>query len=182
MPEPRSQSISPSPFVIEWLDEIAGRVPAPGRALDLAMGSGRHALCVARKGLRTYGVDINLAALRSATRHAEADRLMLRCWCADLTTFPLPVGRFELVIVTRYLQRDLFPSIRRAIAPGGFLLYETFTIDQRAHGVGPSSADHLLERGELREAFRGLDVLFYQEVQAPEAVARLVARKTMSRI
>ena len=102
-----------------------------------------------------------------------------RSWCADLTQHPLPSGRFDLIVVSRYLQRDLFPAVRSAIAPGGVVLYETFTTAQRALGTGPTSADHLLEPGELRARFDvdGWDVLFCEETLEPEAVARLAARK-----
>ena len=141
------------------------------------MGRGRHALVCAGLGYRVFGVDVNLDAVRAATREAARRGLRIRSWCADLTATPLPRERFEAVVVTRYLQRDLFEPIRHAVTPGGIVLYETFTSNQRAHGVGPTSADHLLEPGELRGRFEGFDVLFYEEVLRPEAVARLVARR-----
>jgi SAM-dependent methyltransferase len=141
------------------------------------MGRGRHAVVLAHAGLRTFGVDIALDLVREARARAAADGLIVRGWCADLTRSPLPAGRFGLVVVTRYLQRDLFPSIRSAVAVGGFILYETFTVHQRAFGVGPASPDHLLRDGELLERFEGFDVLFYEEVVEREAVARIVCRK-----
>jgi len=61
------------------------------------------------------------------------------------------------------------------------VLYETFTTAQRALGSGPTSPDHLLEPGELRRVFEGFDVLFYEEVTAPEAIARIVARSRAQR-
>ena len=61
----------------------------------------------------------------------------------------LPRECFELVIVSRYLQRDLFPALGRSLVPGGVILYETFTEAQRAFGSGPTSPDHLLAAGEL---------------------------------
>src|SRR5207237_6862524 len=100
------------------------------------------------------------------------------CWCADLTRGALPAARFDLIVVTRYLQRDLFPSLRAALTPGGVMLYETFTIAQRDLGRGPTSPDHLLGRGELRRRFEGLEILFDEEVSAPDAVARLAARRS----
>ena len=57
------------------------------------------------------------------------------------------------------------------------MLYETFTTAQRALGTGPTSPDHLLEPGELRERFRGFERLFYEETTSPEAVARIAARR-----
>jgi len=75
------------------------------------------------------------------------------------------------------LQRDLFGAIRDALAPGGAVIYETFTTVQRALGRGPTSPEHLLEPGELARHFEGFERLFYEETGEPEAVARLVARR-----
>src|SRR5262245_54135794 len=103
------------------------------------MGAGRHALPLARAGHRVFGVDNRLDAIRGAMRDASAERLSIRGWCADLTQHPLPRAWFDLVVVTRYLQRDLFPAVRDAVVPGGYVVYETFTLAQRALGVGPTS-------------------------------------------
>ena len=167
--------MSASPFVAGWIATLAP--DQSSRALDLAMGRGRHALVLARNGFQTFGVDVKLDAVRDAVGAAALEHLTVRGWCADLTMFPLPPAAFDLMIVTRYLQRDLLPSIRGAVRPGGYVIYETFTVLQRALGVGPTSPNHLLAAGELRALFAGWDVLFDEEVTAPEALARLVARK-----
>ena len=152
---------------------------AKGNLIDVAMGRGRHAVPLARAGFRVFGVDVKLDAIRDAVAAAKAESLHLNAWCADLTQHPLPVARFDLIVVSRYLQRDLFPALRSAVVPGGAVLYETFTTAQRALGTGPTSPDHLLEPDELRSRFDvdGWDVLFYEETSAPEAVARLAARR-----
>jgi tellurite methyltransferase len=168
----------PSPFVVEWASALGPQLTAPRRLLDLAMGRGRHALVCAGLGYRVFGVDLNLDAVLAATMEAARLGLRIRTWCADLTAAPLPRERFEAMVITRYLQRDLFGAIRQALTPGGIILYETFTTNQRAHGVGPTSPEHLLEPGELRDRFDRFEVLFYEEVRRPEAVARLVARKS----
>jgi len=141
------------------------------------MGRGRHALALARAGYRTFGVDRRIDALRDASARARNAGLSLLAWCADLTEFPLPQNRFDLVVVARYLQRDLFPSIQHAVVAGGAVIYETFTVEQRELGFGPASGHHLLLPGELRARFAGFEILFYEEVKTPEAVARLAARK-----
>jgi len=177
--------MSPSPFIVEWAARIARErrasteLPGAGpdlRALDVAMGRGRHAVPLARAGYRTFGVDVKLDAVRDALAAARAEGVHVEGWCADLTRCALPLARFDLVVVSRYLQRNLFEDLRAAVAPGGVVIYETFTIAQRATGRPPHSPDHLLEPGELRQRFYGFDVLFYEEADAPDAVARLVAR------
>ena len=141
------------------------------------MGRGRHALLLAEAGFRVFGVDERFEATRDAAHQAAARGLVVRAWCADLTMYPLPRSLFDVIVVTRYLQRDLFGAIRNAVAPGGTVLYETFTEAQRGRGHGPTSPDHLLAAGELRSHFDGFEIVFYEEAQEPDAVARIVAQK-----
>ena len=172
--------MSPSAFVESWISELAA--PAPQRALDIAMGRGRHTLLLARHGFTTFGVDVDCDAVRDAMQTAARERLQIHGWCADLTVSPLPVGAFDLVVVARYLQRDLFDAIKASVRPGGCVIYETFTAAQLALGTGPKSPDHLLRPGELQSLFADWDVLFYEEVEvdALEAVARFVGRRAFS--
>ncbi len=178
--------MSPSAFVASWIARLA----ADGEtntlsaerhaALDLAMGRGRHALVLARHGYHTFGVDAKFDAVLSARACAAAEGLVVSAWCADLTMSPLPISAFDLVVVTRYLQRDLFDAIKLSLKPRGRVIYETFTVRQLALGTGPKSPDHLLRPGELRSIFGDWDELFYEEVEAPDAVARLVAQRRSS--
>ncbi len=164
---------APSPFVVRWLPEVRAALRARRDALDLAMGTGRHTRAAAALGFRVYGVDRDVARLR----RARAAGLAARLWAADLEASPLPRERFDLLICTRYLQRSLWPDLRAAVRPGGFVIYETFTVAQLAHGAGPRSPDHLLRPGELRRVFDGWQIWHDRERRRPAAVAQVVARK-----
>ena len=167
-----------SPFIDEWLARTLPAGTRHGtRALDLACGNGRHAILLARCGYQTFAVDVKLDAVRATMDAAAREQQRIIGWCADLTMHPLPVEAFDLVVVTRYLRRDLFPSLRASVRPGGCILYETFTVNQRALGTGPTSSDHLLEPGELRAMFDDWEIVVSEEVTEPEAVARIVARR-----
>lgn len=163
----------PSPFVEAWIVRLRPRAGAVASALDVAMGRGRHAALLAAAGYDTFGVDLNMEALRGARMEIP----QLHAWCADLTSCPLPRARFDVVVVTRFLQRDLFEALQRAVVPGGVVIYETFTENQRQLGRGPTSPDHLLEPGELEARFARFDVLEYEEVSEPDALARIAARR-----
>jgi hypothetical protein len=80
-----------------------------------------------------------------------------------------------------FLFRPLALPICEALAPGGLLLYETFTIHQRDLGQKPTNTAFLLQEGELPELFGELQILSYweglTEGPRPQAMARLVARK-----
>jgi tellurite methyltransferase len=174
------QDLGISPFVQEWLPRIVAQLDGlrrPRRALDLAMGTGRHAVALSRAGFLTYGVDRDVARLLTARRAAHLGGLTVLQWAADLDDYPLPLSRFDLLVCTRFLARRRWHDIKASVAPGGFVMYETFTVGQIARGYGPSSPDHLLEPGELGHAFADWKILHSEEVADPAAMARLVARK-----
>jgi tellurite methyltransferase len=175
--ETRTGHEPPSVFIAHWAELMASRLPEPRRALDVAMGRGRHARLLAHLGLRTFGVDANFEIVRAAKQRARREGVTMQLWCGDLTAVPLPRNCFDMIVVVRYLQRDLLAALASALTPGGVILYETFTVNQRALGFGPKSPDHLLQPGELRVRFEEMEILFYEEVAGPEAVARLVGRK-----
>jgi len=163
-----------SPFVARWLPNVGDHLGSGRDMLDLAMGTGRHARAAARHGFQVFGVDRDLDRVRVAKTGILSDA---RLWVADLEATPLPRQRFDLVICINYLQRSIWPALRDAIRPEGFVIYETFTVAQLALPSGPRSADHLLRPGELRAAFDGWTAWDDEERTAPAGVARLVARK-----
>jgi tellurite methyltransferase len=181
MPEPHG-SDPPSPFIEEWIGKLTTQIAPPRRAHDVAMGRGRHAFPLAQAGFETFGVDNKLDVILETVGRARHQGLVLRAWCADLTKPALHSRHFNLIVVTRFLQRDLCPILIEALVPGGFLLYETFTELQQGRPRGPQSPHHLLRLGELRSLFADLDEIFYDELTGgdDDALARLAARKRSS--
>ena len=141
------------------------------------MGSGRHATALAESGFHLFGVDRDYDRVRQARRRLGERGHRPGFWVADLESCSLPERRFDVVLCTRYLQRTLWTRLQQTVAPGGFVLYETFTVGQRRHDWGPRSAEHLLTPGELRQVFAHWDVWIYEERDAPAAEAGLLARR-----
>jgi SAM-dependent methyltransferase len=173
----------PSPFFRLHLDRLRESRHL-GPALDLACGRGHHALALAAAGGRAIGVDRNAAALLELRQRALAAHLPVDTLRADLETrwgIPLGSGSCGAILVFRFLFRPLAGPIRATLAPGGLLLYETFTTEQQRLGTGPRNPAFLLRPGELRELFAGLEIVDYWEGvtggERPEAMARLVARR-----
>ncbi len=69
--------------------------------------------------------------------------------------------QFDAVVVANYLWRPLFPVILQSLAPGGVLIYETFSAGNESVGK-PSRPDFLLRNGELLSAFSALRVVAYE--------------------
>ncbi|HTF36530.1 MAG TPA: class I SAM-dependent methyltransferase [Myxococcota bacterium] len=157
-----------------------------GPVVDLACGPGRHTLAAAALGARTLGIDRNPALLEALLCEARTQALpfLVTGVCADLEAahrLPLRENSCGAILVFRYLHRPLAPAISALLRPGGLLLYETFTTDQRNLGYGPRNPAFLLAPGELRELFSELAILAYEEGlspgERPEALARLAARR-----
>jgi tellurite methyltransferase len=156
-----------------------------GPVVDLACGRGRHAVAAAEHGLPVVAVDRNEGFLRELTEAARRQSLPLQGVRSDLETdlgIPFATGTCGAILVFRFLYRPLAPEIERVLAPGGLLLYETFTLAQRDLGTGPTNPAFLLKPGELPTLFPGLEVLHTSEGErghpvVSEASARLAARK-----
>ncbi|MFA9492125.1 MAG: class I SAM-dependent methyltransferase [Anaerolineales bacterium] len=63
------------------LDELM--VPAEARILDLGCGTGRHAIELAKKGMRMTGVDISGEMLEEARKQAEKEEVQIEWVCMD---------------------------------------------------------------------------------------------------
>jgi SAM-dependent methyltransferase len=151
-------------------------IPAGGRVLDVACGSGRHARWLAARGHAVEAVDRDaslLAALASAPGIATR--------CADLEGGPWPYAgqSFAGIVVVNYLHRPLFPALLAALASGGALIYETFAAGNERFGR-PGNPNFLLRPGELLDVARGaLRVIAYEDrvisEPRPAAIQRLCA-------
>ncbi len=176
----------------EFVRELLPLLPL-GPALDLACGTGRHAMLLASRQQPVTAVDSSSVALemlerRAQVSHYAASRIEraaqvarrqhgIQIWQADLEEVNLPSQAFSLVVCVNYLQRSLFAQIERALVPGGVLLFETYTVAQLEFAGGPRNPKYLLESGELRTAFPALRNLFYRELRAGKGIASLIARR-----
>jgi tellurite methyltransferase len=165
-----------------------------GAALDLACGIGRHSVLLAEASHPVTAVDASSVALsilaeraraqnfevhQSNRREIEAENRNrhIRLVQADLERAILPKASFAVILCIHYLQRSLHPQIERALAPGGMLVFETYTVPQLEFAHGPHNLAFLLETGELRGTFPSLELVFYRELRAGQGIATLVAQK-----
>ena len=147
-----------------WLTGNRPLLPASGDSLDLACGSGRHALWLAEQGFRVLAVDRDAAAIAALSDEASRRGLLISTEVVDLENGQpfLRSDSFDLIVVVHYLHRPLFPSIVSALRHGGVLVYETFTRAQAARGK-PTNPAFLLEPGELDLLVQPLEILARRE-------------------
>lgn len=167
-------SDGPSPHLSRFED----RLPREGRALDVAGGAGRHAVWLAARGLDVTLCDVSDAGLHLADARAARAGTTITTVRVDLTAQPLPPGPWDVVLCAYYLQRDLWPDMRAALAPGGWLVlvHPTTRNLERHERPGPR---FLLEPGEALGVAEGLQVVHHEETwsDAGRHEAVVVARR-----
>jgi SAM-dependent methyltransferase len=127
-------SFRPHPLAEQALgpDLPGGPLPA-GPVADLACGPSGSALLAAAHGRQVTAVDVSAVALdllgQEARRRGLAGRITLvhadlAQWCPD------PAG-YALVLGTGFWDPAVFAVAARAVAPGGVLGWEAFTVAAR---------------------------------------------------
>jgi len=121
-----------TPPAIEITRALSGT--APGRALDLACGGGRHALWLRDHGWKVTAVDIVPAGLEGVA-----------CIQADLEQgFAIQPCEWDLIVCWLYWQEDLLPAIREGVRSGGYVAL-----------AGKTSGRFATSLERYREAFAG---------------------------
>ncbi len=148
------------PPVAMVLSRYRHLLPQTGVALDLACGLGSNALFLAEQGLETHAWDISSSAIAKLQRQSDEKNLGLAVAVRDVVDCPPEPLSFDVIVVSRFLDRALTPALHAAIRPGGVLFYQTFVVGNTG---GPSNPDYLLTEGELLRLFRGMQVRAFED-------------------
>ena len=167
----------PSEFLQDWV----GKIPT-GRAIDLACGSGRNALYLAKQGFDVDAVDISAQALDRAQKTAQGMGVSVN-WLEHDLDEPLQLeDSYQLILIIRYVNLPLIQQMTANLAPGGFLVCEQH-LETEAEVIGPTNSIYRVSSGDLLTVAEGLDIKHLEEVLVPDpdgrtaALARLVAQK-----
>ncbi len=163
------------------LREIVSKLK-PGRALDLACGTGRNSIFLAEHGWEVTAVDNSVVGVEIARNRAKEKDLNVNFTVADLekSEFDIEPGVYDLICDFYFLQRDLFGEMKKGLRSGGVIIS---TIHIYGEGEEPRRFD--LREGELRELFTDMEILHYHETAAVDTdagdhhrrTAELVARR-----
>jgi len=168
----------PHPLITRFASKLA-----PGRALDLASGPGRHAIWLAHRGWQVTAVDYSRTAIEILRQRCGDKGLAVNSVIADLERheFGIQPDSYDLIIVCNYLQRDLFAPLKAGTRIGGTAMAIIALVDTDPN-VRPMNPAYLLDPGELQAQFQEWEIVHYFEGKSTadahqRAVAEIVARR-----
>jgi SAM-dependent methyltransferase len=174
----RAEAWAPGSSTPLLVDIVRGL--SPGSALDMASGTGRNALWLAGRGWRVTAVDGSSSAIETLRSRATELGLEIDVHAADLENggYRIEPGRWDLIALCYYLQRDLFESVKSGVVRGGVVVAIVHTTEP-----GEEPTKHRLRPGELREYFHGWEILHDYEGRPHDPphqrlVSEIVARRS----
>lgn len=136
-------------------------------------------------------MDISSRGLQKCRALAEMRGVEVRTIAADLETYELEHGVYDLITDFYCYQPDLFDDVVGALKLGGKFILETFTIDQpKVADYGTRNPDYLVRPNELLSRFPGHRVRYYEDTiidqnegmhRGKRAIVRLVVEKVEPR-
>ena len=165
---------APTPLLVETSKRLT-----PGRALDLACGSGRNALWLAEQGWSVTAVDGSPAAIEILRSRASNRGVTVDMKVADLEKFEYQIepASWNLIAICYYLQRDLFTPAKQGVVPCGIVISIVHITEPEEEPTA-----HRLRPGELERYFLGWEILRRHEGRPNDtahqrSVAEIVARR-----
>ena len=176
----RSWLSEPSSTVLEAVERLA-----PGRAVDVAAGTGRHARALADRGWRVTAVDFSSVGIeqgRAADREGRVD------WVVSDVADWAPATPVDLVLAA-YVQLGAagLRHVAGWLSDGGRLVVVGHALRNLTDGVhGPQDPAHLQTEQFLRAGAQDLVVERLEEVLRPDEGGTvvellLVARRGVGR-
>ena len=136
-----------------------------GSALDLACGLGGNSFHLGRLNYQVESVDISNIAINYIIEQSIKEQLQIIPQQSDLTelnALQFNNNSFNLVVITYYLDRSIFPFVKSIIKEKGYFFMETFCNFPQIENQGVSN-QYKLRSNELLAEFSNWKVLFFEE-------------------
>lgn len=136
-----------------------------GMALDLACGQGGNSLFLAQREYQVEALDISDIAIDYLKGKTEKNMLTIHpkvVDLADLSVLNYDNNSFDLIIITYFLDRSLFPFIKKIAKNQGYFFMETFfkTPIMQDRQI---PEQFKLDSNELLHVFKEWEILFFEE-------------------
>ncbi|MDQ0258057.1 SAM-dependent methyltransferase [Evansella vedderi] len=153
------------PTVNPRLQQMSSYLKGGGKALDLACGLGTNSLLLAEQGYTVDALDVSDVAIEHLKKEARLRNFPVKTQLCDLTNIEevkLEENTYDLVVISYYLDRSIYPFIKSLLKEKGYFFMETFYLSSRNNNKKISD-QYKLNSQELLTIFKDWQVLYYEE-------------------
>lgn len=146
--------------------------------VDLACGTGRNTIHLAKLGCFVVALDVSQLALQQCLNFAASSKVEIFPVAADLNAYRFSAETVDAMICFNYLNRNLAANIYQALKPGGLFVMQTF--NRNFLLVNPKfNPNYVLAPGDLSKMFHSLEPISKCDDCQMQASTKsyLVARK-----
>lgn len=131
-------------------------------ALDIACGLGGNSLYLSELGFSVIAWDISDTAIHYLNELSGKHKLTIKAEVKDLDSYIEVNNSFDLVVDTFYLNRSLFPQIKKLVKPGGLFFMQTFFLTE-VQSRSTISDQYKLKPSELKDIFANWETLHFEQ-------------------
>ncbi|MCB0355710.1 MAG: class I SAM-dependent methyltransferase [Bdellovibrionales bacterium] len=178
---PYAKGKEPEDFVSQFLHRLQ-----KGKTLELGMGEGQNAVCLASQGFQVKGLDISDIAIQHAQALAQEKGVEVQVEKTDLDLFVLGLMEYDSIVMIDFKPpiKRYYSEIVRALKQGGTLLVKSYMDAEQEEALGPEDGykNFYYHSNELLNNIRDLKILFYNEDKMNgKKVIQCLAQKPMDK-
>ena len=164
--------------ISNWVKYCLEKLPCEnGQVLDLACGKGRHSIYLSNLGYNVLSVDIDEHKLNCFNGKLIKKKVID---VENINNWPLEKKNFNVIIVTNFLNRKIFPSIIKSIKKGGYLIYETFSEGHQKIGR-PTNPKYILKPRELLRLSNKMQLVAYENIYVNNSSNHLFQQRILAK-
>ncbi len=154
----------PNDFLKQEIDKLN-----PGKALFIGEGEGRNAVYAARKGWNVLATDWSENARSKALNLAAENKVKIEYILSDFESLEIENNSFDLIVlifihIETEQRQKLHSKVVNGLKPGGYVILESYDIDQlKYNSGGPKTTDLLYTLEDIYTDFNQLDIIKFSK-------------------
>ena len=162
---------------VSFLKEMIEQIPT-GKAFVPAMGEGRNAVFLAKRGFQVLGNDLSEVAVDKARAEAKLQQVTLKTTIADLKTYHYPENEYDFILVSQFYDKSLNHFFKRALKKGGYIMFYNHAAQPDHNHKKMSPDDFVVNPHELKEQYKDFHMIKFKEyMDGDHPVVGMLARK-----
>ena len=162
---------------VSFLKDHIEMIPV-GKAYVPAMGEGRNAIFLAKRGFKVDANELSEVAIDNALVEAKAQHVAIHTSIVDFKTYHFPKNEYDFVLVSIFYDKNLNKHFKEAVKKGGYIMYYSHVKNTDPHAKKDSPNDYSIRAQELKEQFKDFHIVLFQEyIDHGIKVVGMLARK-----